>query len=71
MIIGAEKIQIGRCSVGLCLRASGFDFVGRCFEYGFYQASSKDEERVPPFVIIVFDIRVTRSGFTLFADEKI
>jgi hypothetical protein len=72
MIIGTEKIRIGRCNVDLCLRGSGFDFVGRCFEYGFYQAFSKNKERVPPsFVIIVFDIRVIRNGSALFADEKI
>ena len=72
MVIGAEKIWIGNCSVDLCLRASGFDIVGRCFKYGFYQAFSKNEERaLPSFVIIVFDIRVTRNGFALFADEKL
>jgi hypothetical protein len=68
-IIDAKKI-VGRYSLSLCLRASGFDFV-RYFEYGFDQAFSKDEERVPPLVIIVFDIRVTRNGLASFANEKI
>ena len=70
-IVGAKKIGVDRYTLSLRLRASGLEFVGSYFEYGFDQAFSKDEERVPPLVIVVFGIQVTLEGLTSFANEKI